>query len=96
MLALLVVGLFRLNPALSLYNFLTLSLFFMRGTPPHLLDSFSRYFLGLFPAFIMVAQLATIIIAGLRYRTLRAALWLISFGLQIFLLMGFLDWRWVA
>jgi hypothetical protein len=102
MLALLVVGLFRLNPALSLYNFLTLSLFFMRGTPPHLLDSFSRYFLGLFPAFIMVAclrrqaQLATIINAGLRNRTLRAALWLISFGLQIFLLMGFLDWRWIA
>ena len=96
MLALLVVGLFRLNPALSLYNFLTLSLFFMRGTPPHLLDSFSRYFLGLFPAFIMVAQFATISIAGLRNRTLRAALWLISFGLQIFLLMGFLDWRWVA
>jgi hypothetical protein len=96
LLALLVVGLFRLNPALSLYNFLTLSLFFMRGTQPHLLDSFNRYFLGLFPAFIMVAQLATIIIAGLRNRTLRAALWLISFGLQIFLLMGFLDWRWVA
>ena len=104
MLALLVIGLFRLDPALSLYNILTLALFFMRGTPPHLLDSFSRYFLTLFPAFIMVAQLwllisqplATIIIGSLRNRILRMVLWSVSIGLQIFLLMGFLDWRWIA
>jgi hypothetical protein len=104
MLLLLVVGLFRLDPALSLYNFLTLSLFFMRGTPPHLLDSFSRYFLTLFPAFIMVAQLwlpisqslATINIGSLRPRMLLMVLWSVSIGLQIFLLMGFLDWRWIA
>jgi hypothetical protein len=96
MLVLLVVGLFRLDPALSLYNFLTLSLFFMRGTPPHLLDSFSRYFLTLFPAFIMIAQLATIIIGSLRNRILQMVLWSVSIGLQIFLVMGFLDWRWIA
>jgi len=112
MLALLVVGLFRLDPALSLYNFLTLALFFMRGTPPHRLDSFSRYFLTLFPAFIMVAQLATIMVAqlwllisqplatisigSLRTRILQVVLWSVSIGLQIFLVMGFLDWRWIA
>jgi hypothetical protein len=88
MLALLIVGLFRLDPALSLYNLLTLALFFMRGTPPHLLDSFSRYFLSLFPAFIMMG--------GLRNRIFRLVLLMLSIGLQIFLLMGFLDWRWIA
>jgi hypothetical protein len=96
MLALLVVGLFRLDPALSLYTLLTLLLFFMRGTPPHLLDSFSRYFLTLFPAFIMMANLAAIISAGLRSRILRMVIWSVSIGLQIFLLIGFLDWRWIA
>jgi hypothetical protein len=96
MLGLLIVGLFRLDPGLSLYNFLTLSLFFMRGTPPHLLDSFSRYFLTLFPAFIMVAQFTTIIIGSLRSRILRMVLWSVSIGLQIFLVIGFLDWRWIA
>jgi len=88
MLVLLVIGLFRLDPALSLYNFLTLALFFMRGTPPHLLDSFSRYFLTLFPAFIIIGML--------RDRLLRIVLWSVSIGLQIFLVMGFLDWRWIA
>jgi len=88
MLALLGIGLFRLDPALSLYSLLTLALFFMRGTPPHLLDSFSRYFLGLFPAFI--------IIGGIRNRFLRLILLMLSIGLQIFLVMGYLDWRWIA
>ena len=87
-LGLLVVGLFCLDPALSLYNWLSLALFFMRGTPPHLLDSFNRYFLSLFPAFFMLGQM--------RSRALRLALWVLSFGLQVFLLLGFLDWRWVA
>ena len=92
---LLVVGLFRLDPALSLYNFLTLSLFFMRGTPPHLLDSFNRYFLTLFSAFIILAQLTTKI-SSLRTRILQMVLWSVLIGLQIFLVMGFLDWRWIA
>jgi len=96
MLGLLIVGLFRLDPGLSLYNFLTLCLFFMRGTPPHLLDSFCRYFLTLFPAFIIVAQLAPVINGSYRNRILRMVLWSVSIGLQIFLVMGFLDWRWIA
>jgi VIT1/CCC1 family predicted Fe2+/Mn2+ transporter len=68
----------------------------MRSTPPHLLDSISRYFLTLFPAFIIVAQLAPIINGSYRNRILRMVLWSVSIGLQIFLVMGFLDWRWIA
>jgi hypothetical protein len=87
-LALLVLGLRRLDPALSLYGWLSVALFFMRGTPPHLLDSFSRYLLAVFPAFLMLGRV--------RSRPLQVSLWAVSFVLYIFLLMGFLDWRWVA
>jgi hypothetical protein len=96
MVILLVVGLFRLNPALSIYGFLTFSLFFMRGTPPHLLDSFSRYFLTLFPAFIILGQLTGKLAGSLPGRIARVFLLSASIGLQIFLVMGFLDWRWIA
>jgi hypothetical protein len=87
-LILLVYGLRRLDPILSLYAWLNLALFFMRGTPPHLLDSFSRYMLAVFPAFLIAAKNPS--------RVARVTLWMISFLLQTFLLMGFLDWRWVA
>jgi hypothetical protein len=87
-LILLAYGLRRLDPILSIYAWLNLALFFMRGTPPHLLDSFSRYMLAIFPAFLIAAKIPS--------RAARVALWLVSFLLQIFLLMGFLDWRWVA
>jgi hypothetical protein len=87
-LILLIVGLRRLNPLLSFYAWLSLALFFMRGTPPHLLDSFSRYMLAVFPAFLIVARIPK--------RALRMTLWVVSFILQTFLLMGFLDWRWIA
>jgi len=96
MLVLLCVGLFRHDPALSLYSFLNLALFFMRGTPPHLLDSFSRYFLTLFPAFIMLAQLVSKNVGSLHDRIFRMVLLSVSIGLQVFLVMGFLDWRWIA
>jgi len=86
-LILLAYGLRRIDPFLSLYAWLNLALFFMRGTPPHLLDSFSRYLLALFPAFLIMARASV---------WLRLILWIIFFVLQIFLLMGFLDWRWVA
>lgn len=88
MLAVCIYASFRLDPAYSLYNWLNVSLFFMRGTPPHLLDSFSRYFLMLFPAFL--------VFGGLRNRRLALAFGLLSFIVQLFLVMGFLDWRWVA
>jgi hypothetical membrane protein len=82
------LGLPRLDPALSLYSGLTLALFFKRGTPPHLLDSFSRYLLSLFPIFLLLGRM--------RARFLRLGWWTVSLGLQVFLLLGFLDWRWVA
>jgi hypothetical protein len=87
-LVLLVLGLRRVDPALSLFAWLSLAVFFMRGTPPHLLDSFNRYLLALFPAFLVLAKV--------RSRPLRLALWVVSFGLQTLLLLGFLDWRWIA
>ncbi|MCE9645478.1 MAG: glycosyltransferase family 39 protein [Chloroflexi bacterium] len=85
---LLIIGLRRLDPILSLYAWLNLALFFMRGTPPHLLDSFSRYMLAVFPAFLVMPQIQN--------RVVRLIVWILSFFVQIFLLMGFLDWRWVA
>lgn len=78
----------HMDPAYSLYNWLNLGLFFMRGTPPHLLDSFSRYLLLLFPAFL--------VFGAIRNRWLAVALGSLSFIVQLFLVMGFLDWRWVA
>ncbi|OGN75692.1 MAG: hypothetical protein A2X25_02680 [Chloroflexi bacterium GWB2_49_20] len=88
MLAVCIYGTFRLDPAYSLYNWLNLGLFFMRGSPPHLLDSFSRYLLLLFPAFL--------VFGALRDRRLALVFGLLSFIVQLFLVMGFLDWRWVA
>lgn len=84
----LIYGARRLDPMLSLYSWLNLALFFMRGTPPHLLDSFSRYMLAVFPAFLVMGKM--------RNHTLRLMLWMFSFILLIFLLMGFLDRRWIA
>lgn len=77
-----------LDAGLSLYAWLNAAFFFMRGTPPHLLDSFSRYMLAVFPAFLVLGQV--------RSFPLRVGLWTASFVVQVFLLMGFLDWRWVA
>jgi hypothetical protein len=87
-LILLILGLRRVDPALSLYAWLSLTIFFMRGTPPHLLDSFNRYLLTLFPVYLVLAKAHS--------RSLRVALWMGSFGLQTLLLIGFLDWRWIA
>jgi hypothetical protein len=78
----------RMDPAYSLYNWLNVGLFFMRGTPPHLLDSFSRYLLLLFPAFL--------VFGAIKNRKVAMALGVVSFVVQLFLVMGFLDWRWVA
>jgi hypothetical protein len=88
MLVICISGTLKLDPAYSLFNWLSLGLFFMRGTPPHLLDSFSRYLLMLFPAFLLFGTI--------KNRRLVLILGSLSFILQIFLLVGFLDWRWVA
>jgi hypothetical protein len=88
MLVLLVIGLRRLDPALSLYSWLTLAVLFTRGTPPTLLMSFSRYLLVLFPAFFILGKI--------RSRRLRLGLWMLSFILEIMMLFGFLQWRFIA
>jgi hypothetical protein len=83
-----IYAMFRLDPAYSIYSWLNLSLFFMRGTPPHLLDGFNRFLLMIFPAFL--------VLGALRNRLLVIILGSLSFIVQLFLVMGFLDWRWVA
>jgi hypothetical protein len=88
MLVLLVIGLRRLAPALTLYSFLTMAVLFMRGTPPTLLMSFSRYLLVLFPAFLILGKM--------RSRPLRLGLWMLSFTMQTVMLFGFLQWRFIA
>ncbi len=88
MLLLLVIGLRHLDPALTLYSFLTLTVLFMRGTPPTLLMSFSRYLLVLFPAFLLLGKMCS--------RPLRLGLWTLSFTLQTVMLLGFLEWRFIA
>jgi len=87
-LVLLVIGLRRLDPALSLYSWLTIAVLFTRGTPPTLLMSFSRYLLVVFPAFFILAKI--------RSRRLRLGLWTLSFILEIMMLFGFLQWRFIA
>jgi len=44
--------------------------------------------LSIFPAFLVLARM--------RSRPLRIAVWVVSFGLQALLLAGFLDWQWIA
>ena len=88
MLALALVGLKYLAPAYSLYIWGSFAVIFTRGTPPHLLDSFSRYLLALFPLFSLAILF--------RNRPLKIALSGLLFILEIFLLMGFFDWRWIA
>ena len=88
MLILLVIGLRRVDPAFSLYSFLTVAVLFTRGTPPTLLMSFSRYLLVLFPAFLVLGKM--------RNQSLRLGLWMLSFTLQILMLFGFLEWRFIA
>lgn len=72
----------------SLYIWLTLAILFMRGTPPHLLASFSRYILALFPIFILPANMKLKIV-----RPFAAAILL---SLQMLLAWVFLLGSWVA
>jgi len=82
------IGLRLLDPAFSLYIWLTMAVLLTRGTPPHLLASYSRYFLALFPLFILPAQLPQ------RYQ--RLSIIILFFALQILLASIFLWGSWVA
>jgi hypothetical protein len=72
----------------SLYIWLTLAILFMRGTPPHLLASFSRYFLTLFPIFILPANL--------KMKSVQVLAAAVSLFLQMLLAWVFLLGSWVA
>lgn len=82
------IGLRKLDPAFSIYVWLTLAVLFTRGTPPHLLASYSRYFLGLFPLFILPALITN------RYQ--RLGILVLFFSFQILLVTIFLWGSWVA
>jgi hypothetical protein len=82
------IGLRSLDPAFSLYIWLTIAVLLTRGTPPHLLASYSRYFLALFPLFILPARLPN------QYQ--RLAVLILSFSLHILLVSIFLLGSWVA
>jgi hypothetical protein len=84
----LVIGLHRLDSALSIYSWLTLAMLFMRIPQSHQLESFSRYILAIFPTFLVLSQL--------RSRTMRLGLWVVSLSLLIIFLTIFLNWQWIA
>ena len=77
-----------LDPAFSLYNWLTIAVLLTRGTPPHLLASYSRYFLTLFPLFLLPA------LSKIKY--LQFAIIICFAVLQILLVWTFLWGNWVA
>lgn len=82
------VALRLLDPAFSLYIWLTIAVLLTRGTPPHLLASYSRYFLALFPLFLLPPLLPK------PYQRLMVLV--ISFSMQILLVSIFLWGSWVA
>ena len=82
------IALRRLDPAFSLYVWLTIAVLLTRGTPPHLLASYSRYFLALFPLFILPARLPR------HYQRLTVII--LFFTMQILLVSVFLWGSWVA
>jgi hypothetical protein len=77
-----------LDPAFSLYIWLTLAVLFTRGTPPHLLASYSRYFLALFPLFLLPARLP--------HHYQRWTVIVLFFALHLVLVSVFLWGSWVA
>ena len=83
-----VIGLCLLDPAYSLYVWLTLAVLLTRGTPPHLLASYSRYFVALFPLFILPALI--------RNKFVQIFIVTISFSSQALLAWIFLLGSWVA
>jgi hypothetical protein len=82
------MGLRLLDPAFSIYIWLTIAVLLTRGTPPHLLASYSRYFLALFPLFLLPAQLP--------YRYQKLMVIILFFMMQILLVSIFLWGSWVA
>src|SRR6266496_4085261 len=82
------IGLRVLDPAFSLYVWLTIAVLLTRGTPPHLLASYSRYFLILFPLSVLPALLPN--------KFQRLLILSVSYSVQILLVTIFLWGSWVA
>jgi hypothetical protein len=82
------IALRLLDPAFSLYIWLTIAVLLTRGTPPHLLASYSRYFLALFPLFLLPARLP--------HRYQRLTVMILFFSMHILLVSIFLWGSWVA
>jgi Gpi18-like mannosyltransferase len=82
------IALRLLDPAFSLYIWFTLAVLLTRGTPPHLLASYSRYFLALFPLFLLPARLP--------HQYQRWTVIILFFSLHILLVSIFLWGSWVA
>jgi hypothetical protein len=82
------LGLRRLEPAFSIYIWATIAVLLTRGTPPHLLASYSRYFLVLFPLAVLPALISN------KYQ--RLLILVGSYSLQILLTTLFLWGSWVA
>lgn len=83
-----VIALRHLDPSFSLYIWLTIAVLLTRGTPPHLLASYSRYFLALFPLFLLPALL--------HHRYQRLTVMILFFSMHILLVSIFLWGSWVA
>ena len=83
-----VAGLRRLSSTFSLYVWLNIAMLWMRWTPHHLLLSYSRYFLALFPFVLLPAMIPE--------RRLSLAIVMFSFIVQIVLVTIFLWGSWVA
>ncbi len=83
-----IVSLRDLPVEFSIYIWLTLAILFMRGTPPHLIASYSRYFLALFPVFILPANI--------EFKSVRFFAAAASLSLQMLLAWVFLLGSWVA
>ena len=81
-------GLRRLELSFSIYIWLTIAVLLTRGTPPHLLASYSRYFLALFPLAVLPALLSD--------KVRRILILIVSYSLQILLVSIFLWGSWVA
>ncbi len=79
---------FKFLPAsANIYVWGVLALIFTRGITPHLMDSYSRYALGLTPLFFL---------SGQQPKVLRYGSYLLGFLLQIILLIAFFKGAWVA
>jgi hypothetical protein len=82
------IGLRSLDPAFSIYIWLTIAVLLTRGTPPHLLASYSRYLLSLFPLAVLPALLSR--------GDQRLLILIASYSLQVLLATIFLWGSWVA